>query len=287
MENLLRIIQQFGNLKEKPIFVKNLTGGDINRVYLILSGERFYVVKQNTVQRYPEMFEKEYRALKYLHENSPLCYPFPISFFSAGNQQYLLMEYLEKDGNSKAAQERFGQELAEQHKISHKCFGWDEDNYIGSLIQVNTPKSKWDEFYAVNRILIQGRECFDKGLLSKQDIRHLEKICLNLKNLIPEEDPTLLHGDLWSGNYFISNNGSPVVYDPAVYFGHREIDMAMTRLFGGFSDEFYTSYQSIFPLTEGWEKRTGLFQLYPVLVHLNLFGTSYLSSVRERIKRYI
>jgi fructosamine-3-kinase len=179
-----------------------------------------------------------------------------------------------------------GQHLADQHRCSSKSFGWEEDNYIGSLPQINTYKTNWSDFYAENRILFQIKIAFDSGIINKEVLNKVERFSAKIEEIFPNESPALLHGDLWGGNYFIDQNQQPLFYDPAVYYGHREIDIAMTRLFGGFSPEFYESYNESFPLEKDWESRIQFGQLYPNLVHLNLFGVGYLSSVVDVVGRF-
>ena len=286
VESVLIKLREACNFKDTPKFIRHLHGGDINSVSLIEADKQLWVVKQNEASQFPQMLEKEFRAMEYLHTKSPLYYPKMFQHFLSGNQQFLVMEYVEEGPNSPLAQQELGKGLAQQHRISNAAFGWDEDNYIGRLKQLNSHKENWNDFLAENRLLFQSKMAFDAGLLTSQDLKQMEKLCQRLQEIIPEENPALLHGDLWGGNYFISSQNRPVLYDPAVYFGHREMDIAMTKLFGGFSDQFYAAYQDEFALETGWEKRTSLFQLYPYLVHLNLFGSGYLGSVRSVLKKF-
>ena len=286
MENILITLKESCNFIETPQFIRHLHGGDINSVYLIEADKQLWLVKQNEAAKFPEMLEKEFRAMEFLHNKSSLYYPKMRQHFISGNQLFLVMEYVQEGESSAVAQQRLGKGLAEQHRIYNSAFGWEEDNYIGRLKQLNSYKENGHEFLAENRLLFQSKMAFDGGLLTLQDLKKMDKLCQRLQEIIPEEKPALLHGDLWGGNYFISAQNKPVLYDPAIYFGHREMDIAMTKLFGGFSSEFYTTYQEEFPLEKGWEDRIPLFQLYPYLVHLNLFGSSYLGSVRRVLKKF-
>lgn len=128
---------------------------------------------------------------------------------------------------------------------------------------------------------------FTNGYIKTQDLSRLELLYKRLPDLYPEEPPSLLHGDLWSGNFLSAHDGTPCLVDPAVYYGHRETDIAMTRLFGGFSQAFYEAYNHHFPLEPGWESRISLNQLYPLLVHVNLFGEGYMGQVRQVLKQYV
>ncbi|PHR48862.1 MAG: fructosamine kinase [Fluviicola sp.] len=273
-------------INQKIINATSLSGGDINDVFKVETDEETLVIKINDLKRFPEMLEKEFRALDFLKSVSKAIYPSPIAHFSDDESQYLVMEYIAEGSNSSNGQKLLGQHLADQHRCSNKSFGWEENNYIGSLPQINTNKSNWYDFYAENRILYQIKIAFDSGIINKEVLNKVERFCAKIEGLFPKESPALLHGDLWGGNYFIDQNDQPLFYDPAVYYGHREIDIAMTRLFGGFSTEFYESYNESFPLEKGWENRIQYGQLYPNLVHLNLFGVGYLSSVVDVVGRF-
>lgn len=282
VENLLKINCGFTNIS----FVRHLHGGDINDVYLIHADGKDWVVKENDALRFPLMLEKEERALQYLHKNSPAYYPQPLCSFTVDNRQFLVMEYVEKGLNNSKGQVLLGKQLAQQHKVNEDYFGWEEDNYIGSLVQINTKTDNWLEFFIEHRLLFQAKMAFDKQLLTRTDLQRFERMFQRLNELIPEESPALLHGDLWGGNYFIAENDKPFLYDPAVYFGHREIDIGMTQLFGGFSADFYRAYNEEHPLEKGWEDRVPICQLYPNLVHVNLFGSGYVGSVRRVIDKF-
>lgn len=265
---------------------KPLYGGDINDVYLIETENQSLVLKTNAKTLFPKMLEKEYCALEFLNSKSPIHYPKPIAHFTDEKNQYLLMEYIEPGANTKKGEINLGRELALQHQISNETFGWKEDNFIGSLPQINTKTNDWSNFYAEHRLLFQTKMAFDNGIIQSSAVKQMERFCNHLPEIFPKEKPSLLHGDLWSGNYFIDKTNQPILYDPAVYFGHREIDIAMTRLFGGFSEDFYLSYNETNVLENDWQKRIPFGQLYPNLVHLNLFGGGYLSSISNVIKHF-
>lgn len=286
METALLHLKEECNFERIPKFIRYLHGGDINSVYLIEADGRLLVVKQNEALKFPEMFAKEFRAMLFLREKSVLYYPEVFQYFTTDKHQFLVMEYVEAGKNTSSSQQRLGQGLAKQHQISNTQFGWNEDNYMGSLKQVNTHNHNWNSFFAENRLLFQTEIAFDAGLLTSRDVHQIEQLCQRLNEIIPEEKPALLHGDLWGGNYFVSIQNEPIIYDPAVYFGHREIDLAMTQLFGGFSSDFFAAYQEEYPLEKDWEQRVALFQLYPNLVHLNLFGNAYASSIRAVIDAF-
>lgn len=286
MDKELKVIQEYCQFDQRPAFVQRFSGGDINEVFLISNGNERWVIKKNEKDKFPEMLAKEFRALEYLVENAPITYPRPLKEFTHGNQQYLIIEYFEEGNNSLIGQQKLGAKLARQHAVSSDHYGWSEDNYIGSLPQSNKQADDWSDFYANNRLLVQTKLAFDRGVVGKSFVSQMERFCAKIDDVFPEEKPALLHGDLWGGNYFIQPNDEPLLYDPAVYFGHREIDIAMTRLFGGFSTEFYESYNETNPLENGWEDRIPYGQLYPNMVHLNLFGPAYLGAVSSVIGRF-
>lgn len=264
-----------------PRLIQILSGGDINDVFLLDSAFGKLVVKRNLFEAFPEMLAKEMRALKYFNANVALNYAKPILSYSEGKYQYLVLAYAEKGRNTPEAQERLGHDLAMQHRTTNESFGWEENNYIGSLKQVNEWQREWSVFYAENRILPLTILAYENNKLPTTVLKRIECLCQHFPEIFPNEPPALLHGDLWGGNYFIQTNRAPFLYDPAVYFGHREMDIAMTQLFGSFSDDFLSAYQATYPLENDWRNRIPLCQLYPLLVHLNLFGSTYLNSVKR------
>ena len=180
----------------------------------------------------------------------------------------------------------FGEKLAKFHQKRGDVFGWDRHNFIGSLPQSNSKKTSWNVFYTEERLMPQLQLAIDKGMLSKQEAPDRDKMVSVLGELFKGVEPSLLHGDLWSGNYLINTDGVPYLIDPAVYWGHSEVDIAMSRLFGGFGASFYSSYDGLRPPDKASEDRMHIYQLYYLLVHLNLFGRSYYSSVTHILKQY-
>jgi fructosamine-3-kinase len=261
-------------------------GGDINEAYFLITSTGKYFFKINDSNRYPEMFNREARGLDLLRKNCSIIIPQVIKTGICGGQQYLLLKWLDKGSTNKNMWEKFGQDLALMHKQPQEYFGLDEDNYIGSLKQINKRYNEWIDFYTDCRIMPLVKILFDKGHCSKNDLIAAGNFCKQLKNIFPSESPALLHGDLWSGNYLIHSSGYAAIYDPAVYFGHREMDIGMTKLFGGFDKRFYDAYNETYSLERNWEKRLELTQLYPLLVHAVLFGGHYVSSSFAIIKRF-
>lgn len=259
-------------------------GGDINNTWCIYTDDKKYFLKTNKADLYPGMFAKEANGLALLRQHSDLTIPQVIAQGICQTTQYLLLEWLGKGPAFAGSQYKFGKSIAQMHQSTADYFGLDENNYIGSLSQVNIPCKSWTDFYTNHRILPLVKMLADTKMFSAKDVKAAESFCTSLDRIFPEEKPALLHGDLWGGNYFTTKNGLAGIFDPAVYYGHREMDIGMTRLFGGFSPEFYAGYQEIYPLKNGWEQRLGYSQLYPLLVHAVLFGGHYISSAKTILK---
>lgn len=261
-------------------------GGDINSSYCLYGAGAKYFLKVNDAKRYPDMFEQEATGLDQLRNSIILTIPSVIKCGVIYDQQYLLLEWLEPGHPGSDFWENFGAAIAKMHKQPQSCFGWTADNYIGSLTQPNTQYDAWGLFYTECRIMPLVKKLFDAGAFTYRDVIAAENLCKNFDLLFPQEPPALLHGDLWSGNFMTTAGGNAAIYDPAVYYGHREMDMGMTKLFGGFHERFYTAYNDAFPLEKDWLQRLPLTQLYPLLVHAVLFGGHYVESSRGIIKQH-
>ena len=213
--------------------------------------------------------------------------PLKTEISSNKEQIFLITEFIEKGRPTKNFWQTFAHQLAALHKHSNEQFGLTADNYIGSLNQVNNFCDTWSEFYASQRIIPLIQLAFNQNKCSKADTQKVEKLCTRFYEIFPDEKPALIHGDLWSGNFIVGKNGDPVIYDPAVYFGNREMDIAMSLLFGGFDKNFYDHYNEVFTLQPGWKTRVQLCQLYPLIVHLVLFGGHYFNSVMNIVKAFL
>ena len=202
--------------------------------------------------------------------------------------QFLVLEYIPPAPRSKNFFETFGRQLAQMHQANHQesRFGFSSDNFIGSTPQKNTWHTDWVEFFATQRLEFQLKLANGSNLATPELNKGCDKLILQLDRFIgSSEPPALLHGDLWSGNYLISQDGNPVLIDPAAYFGARECEFGMIKLFGGFNSQFYDAYNEAYPLSDGWEQRTEIYQLYHLLNHLNLFGTSYLPQCLQILRK--
>jgi fructosamine-3-kinase len=274
---------------EKPVEIyeiRSIGGGCINEACSLKTNIGKYFIKYNSASAHPGMFEKEASGLKILADTKTIEIPEVIVATETNDFAYLVLQYLEIGASSRNFWIDFGTKLADLHRNTKEYFGLDHDNYIGSLVQKNNPHPDFFSFFISERIEPQLKEARNNGAFSQSDTRYFDSLFNILHNIIPAEKPALIHGDLWSGNYMVTANGSPCLIDPAVYYGHREADIAMTQLFGGFNPVFYSAYNEAWPMEKGWKKRMDIFNLYPLLVHLNLFGGSYARQVLQIIRQF-
>jgi fructosamine-3-kinase len=251
-------------------------GGCINAAYHLQSDQQDYFVKLNSADRLA-MFEAEAAGLQELANANALKVPAPVCTGVVDNQCYIVMQYIPFGGRGDASvMATFGEQLAQLHRYTQQQFGWFRDNTIGSTPQPNHYEDDWLFFWRKHRLGFQLELAHRHGLGAGAQSKG-EKLMAQLDGFFDGYQPeaSLLHGDLWSGNYAISSNDEPVIFDPAVYFGDREADLAMTELFGSFGSEFYAAYQSSWPLDEGYKVRKTLYNLYHILNHYNLFGGGY------------
>ncbi len=262
---------------------RRLSGGDINEVFLVetTTGENL-VIKINSRNKFPGMFEAEKKGLERLAESGIFKIPKVVSAGEQNLYSYLIMEYIETGRPSANFSGEFGEKLAGLHKITSRVFGFECDNYIGSLPQKNDPEENAAKFYYKQRLLPQFSLAQNLGF-DLGNTNFMDEVC---DKLIPDEPPALVHGDLWSGNYLVTAKGAPCLIDPAVAFAPREMDLGMMKLFGGFDAEIFKTYEQNFPLEKDFEKRLPLWQLYYLLVHLNIFGAAYQSRVIAILDRY-
>lgn len=263
------------------------SGGCINNGGKVVVGGKDFFVKWNDRSRYPGMFQAEAKGLHILGASETLRIPEVIHVGEEGSFQYLLLEYIDDGRRSPDFWESFGRGLAKMHKHSAPRFGLDHNNFIGSLPQDNCESGSWIEFFIERRLRSQLAIALQNNGLNKSAASDFDKLFAKLNSLLPDERPSLLHGDLWGGNLMIADNGEACLIDPAVYYGHREVDLAMTQLFGGFDSVFFESYNEEFPLLPGYRERLDLYNLYPLLVHVNLFGGGYAAQVMSVLRRFL
>ena len=260
---------------------RGLAGGCINQAYRVESSQGPFFVKLNSADSL-DMFTAEAQGLEELSQAASLRIPRPVCWGVADRQAFLVLEHLELGGSGSAA--ALGEGLAALHGVTADQFGWYRDNTIGSTPQRNSHSTDWVQFWAEHRLGFQLQRAATNGAgqhLRERGARLLEALPALLGERQPEA--SLLHGDLWSGNYAYTRAGEPAIFDPAVYYGDRETDLAMTELFGGFGREFYAAYQHAWPLDPGYATRKKLYNLYHVLNHFNLFGGGYLSQAQGLI----
>jgi len=262
------------------------SGGSINRAFRISTNRGELFLKYNPSAP-DDFFEKEAHGLKELKSaGSRLRIPDVIAVGKPNRETpgFLLIEYIfeGRRGDSFA----FGAELAKLHQTKKDTFGLDRDNYIGSLPQKNDHRDDWISFFVEMRINPQIKMAFNSGKLSGSIQKNWNRLAGKLDQMIPKCEPSLIHGDLWGGNYLFDETGTAVLIDPAVYYGHPEMDLAFSKMFGGFSADFYEGYESITPLEPGFSERVPIYNMYPLLVHVNLFGGHYTSQFERFIQSF-
>jgi len=279
--------KHISNLLNEPLkSILSISGGDISVSYKVITSNNTYFLKTNSSKNALQMFKSEAFGLEYINKTKTIKSPTVHFCDSFQNTSFLLMDFIESKTPSNIDFEYLGLKLAELHKNSSNAFGLDYDNFIGSLPQSNKLHENWSDFYAKERLIPQLELAKQIGLLSNKECPSENIIINNVETLFTNLKPSLLHGDLWSGNYLISKDREPYLIDPAIFFGHHEVDIAMSKLFGGFGFSFYNAYHSIFPKNLNSNSRIELYQLYYLLVHLNLFGSSYYNSVTSILKKY-
>jgi len=267
--------------------VNTVSGGDISQAYCVHTSTQRFFLKVNESANALEMFLAEKKGLESINLAKTIKAPEVIHCGQHESSSYLLLEFIASKNPTSKEFEALGHQLADLHTFSvGDSFGWKQDNYIGSLPQSNKNYRDWTLFYVHERLLPQLKMAKEKELLNSSEIpseSYLEKNC---RQFFPKVKPALLHGDLWSGNYLISDQGVPYLIDPALYFGHHDVDLSMTQLFGGFSSRFYAAYTEQIPAETLHKERRDIYQLYYLLVHLNLFGRTYYASVKQLLKTY-
>jgi protein-ribulosamine 3-kinase len=269
----------------------SLSGGSISQAFRVEGGGAQFFVKLHASSNLT-MFEAEAAGLQALAETQLLMVPEPVCWGVSGEYCYLVMSYLDVAPRARSlpAEAVFGERLAQMHQQQKNSrFGWYRDNTIGSTLQRNSWHSCWLDFYRDQRLAFQLDLVARQGYASSKFMQKGERLLSNLAPFFSDyqPDPSLLHGDLWSGNVAMDVAEQPVVFDPAVYYGDREADLAMSELFSGFSGDFYAAYRQVWPLDVGYPVRKILYNLYHVLNHLNLFGRGYLAQAENMIDRLL
>lgn len=267
----------------KIIKTETVSGGCINSAYLLKSKNQSFFIKFNQPDLLP-MFEAEFAGLNEIAQTNSIKVPSPITTGLVSDKAYIVLERVRFTSNTPRSSEKLGQQLAALHKTQQSYFGWQQNNTIGSTEQINRKSNDWIKFWRKNRLGFQ-LTLAEKNGYSHKLIQSGYSLSENLDYFFQNHNPqpSLLHGDLWSGNANTDQHGDPVIYDPACYYGDRETDIAMTELFGGFNSAFYTEYHKSYPLNSGYPLRKTLYNLYHILNHLNLFGTGYQQQAKNMI----
>ncbi len=315
LQQIEQVLEEHYGKPVKTDRTSGVGGGCINDAHRIYTSEGSFFVKHNSARRYPGMFEAEAKGLEYLKNSQTINVPEVIAYGDAGDDAFLVLEYINSGRGCHDFWEHFGCALANMHlhpKAIEKTksesasapnptlndksgssnpkhilgFGFDHNNYIGSLPQSNNWHPTWIDFFITERLEAQLKLARDEGKAGRDLSPMFQKAYRHLVDFFPQEPPALLHGDLWSGNFMTGNNGQAVIIDPAVYFGHRYMDLGMSKLFGGFSSAFYEAYNQTYPLEKTWHESMDVANLYPLMVHVNLFGGGYLNSVKAILRRF-
>lgn len=262
-----------------------VAAGNHNQGIRLETSEGIFFLKLN-FDHERKILAKEAEGLQKLRKSTFLKIPQTFGHGRIEDYNYLLSEFIPSSRQQLDYWENLGFGLAHLHLNTAKKFGLNSDNYIASLHQKNHQFDNWQDFFIEQRLEpMLGMAYFDR-LIPLDFLKKFQTIYPKLDSIFPKEKPVLLHGDLWSGNVICDGEGQPCLIDPAIYYGHREMDLAFSRLFGGFDSRFYEAYESIVPLEPDFESRMGIYNLYPLLVHLNLFGTAYLPGIEKIVKRF-
>ncbi|RKD72932.1 fructosamine-3-kinase [Sinobaca qinghaiensis] len=261
--------------------IEPVSGGSISTAYRARTSEGDFFVKWHE-EAPQDFFRQEAAGLDFIRGTAGLYVPKVYTW----SKKYIVMEFVSGE-KSRQAEERLGSGIAELHSQTGSFYGLEEDNFIGELPQVNGWEEDWLLFFREKRLKPQLDLARSMGRLTLQRERNAYDIMSRLSEWVPSKGaPVKVHGDLWGGNWIGGPGGLPCVMDPAVFYGDREFDIAFTYLFGGFSEAFYSSYESVYPLSKEFEDRRPLYQLYYLLVHLNIFGETYGASVDQVLQRY-
>lgn len=281
-----KLKERFSSVASEIHFV-SVGGGCINETYEIRFGDHRFFCKINSATKFPHLFEKEKQGLELIAEQNVIKVPQVIDCFEANGYQILLLEWINEGERTEVFWKKFGEQLAALHQVRHHCFGLAEDNYMGSVPQSNRETDNWIGFFVQQRLQPLINQCLSQQLLSQKHSGHFEILYKKFSSIFDQEQkPSLLHGDLWSGNFMCNQNAEPVLIDTAVYFGHPSIDLGMASLFGGFRPGFYEAYNYHAPFPSNYKEQWEVCNLYPLLIHLYLFGSSYRSQIEGILNRY-
>jgi len=287
LDTIIQHIEQTTGKSCQPYQKRSIGGGCINTAYQLQTPAGNYFVKLNRPQL-ADMFEAEADGLNEMTAQNAIRVPEVICYGVTDSHSFLALEYIELSSLRGRATAQLGEQLAQLHQIKQSYFGWHRDNTIGSTPQINTRHADWISFYQQERLAKQYQFAQQNGFggrLAQQGEKLIDVVPVFFESYQPH--PSLLHGDLWGGNVSADENGQPVIYDPACYYGDAEADLAMTELFGGYGADFYAAYRQIKPIDAGYQSRKTLYNLYHILNHLNLFGGGYLGQAESMTQQLL
>ncbi len=263
-------------------------GGYVNTAAVIKTDRGDFFIKWNDAG-FADMFIQEARGLELLHQTVTVQTPVVRGMGTVSGKSFLVQEYLKRGAPDKNYWTDLGEHLAALHLVKAKCFGLDHDNYIGRLPQPNKQKNDWQSFYREERLRAQLTLAVSNSFVSRHFVQRFESFLEKCDELMPASEPSFLHGDLWNGNVMPGTKGEAYFFDPAIYYGAREMDLAMTHLFGGFERRFYEAYDAVYPIPAHFHELVDLYNLYPLMVHVNLLGpdAGYVGSIEHILNRYL
>jgi protein-ribulosamine 3-kinase len=287
INSIVKAIESAAQIQLHNYDIRPVGGGSINDAYCLSTSAHDFFIKLNK-PKLAEMFVAEAEGLSEMAALKSIRIPEVICYGEADGYSYLVLEYIPLSRMSSTTSTLLGEQLAEMHRTPQAYFGWHRDNTIGSTAQINDNNHDWISFWQQSRLGAQIELAGSKGYRGKLESKGallVENLGSFFAGYTPH--PSLVHGDLWGGNAASDDKGNPVIFDPASYYGDRETDIAMTELFGGFSNDFYSAYNDYYPLDNGYNVRKKLYNLYHILNHLNLFGGSYLSQSESMIEQLL
>ncbi|GAC1425121.1 MAG: fructosamine kinase family protein [Flavisolibacter sp.] len=285
LQQLLPLLSK--HLQSPVTHAQRVSGGSINECYRIHTLKQAFFCKHNSASKFPLLFIKEKDALECINSSGYIKTPKVLDCFEEENRQFLLLEWIEEGPRNKAFWVQFGEELAAMHLMKGTDFGWRENNYIGSVEQNNTYSNNWILFFMNQRLIPLAEKCLELHLLEKRHFQQFEHLWKVMPVVFDSnEQPFLVHGDLWNRNFLCNYQSQPYLIDPAIYYGHPSLDMGMTDLFKGFGQEFYRAYQYHRPFQPNYKEQWNICNLYPLLIHLFLFGSSYKNPIEAILNKF-
>lgn len=260
-------------------------GGCINQTYKITTASQEFFCKINSASKFPHLFLKEQNGINLLAKQRVIRLPKIIEYCVFEDRQILILQWIKEGERNQEFWKSFGEQLAALHQVKSERFGLPEDNYMGSVPQSNKPHNSWIAFFVEERLKPLVKLCGES--LSYSHLKQFDAFYQKLPAIFDNQKPSLLHGDLWNGNFMCNDQNQPVLIDPAVYFGHSAVDLGMTALFGGFDKAFYDAYHYHSPLPANYKDQWKACNLYPLLIHLHLFGKSYLGQIEQTLFDFV